>query len=93
LSRYRDTRENIKTANLENRKMDHQLYMDGLKLYANSMEQLHILLDIITRLSESIQINVRMDICKLVNYERVSLIMTERFTLKNDEVTEELKEA
>jgi hypothetical protein len=45
---------NIKTTNLENHKMDHQLYVDDL----NSMEQLHMLLDIITKFSESIEINV-----------------------------------
>jgi hypothetical protein len=32
--------------------------MDDLKLYANSMEQLHTLLDIITKCNESVQINV-----------------------------------
>jgi hypothetical protein len=37
--------------------MYRQLYMDDLKLYANSMEQLHTLLGIITKFSEPIQIN------------------------------------
>ena len=78
---------NIKADNGgENIQVNHLLYMDDLKLYASSRNQLNQLLDITFKFSKAIQMDFGMDKCGIADLERGSLVRNEGLQLPNEEI-------
>lgn len=71
-----DKQQNIRT--------NHNLYMDDLKIYAASMEQLRRLLEIVAAFSESINMQLGIEKCAVLEVKRGKIQETQHQTLINN---------
>jgi hypothetical protein len=72
--------------------VNHLLYMDDLKLYANSTEQMQQLLEITKTFSQDICMRFGIDKCKAVQLWKGKLINTEGYRISEEEIRNDLTE-
>jgi hypothetical protein len=72
--------------------INHLLYMDDLKLYANSTDQMQQLLEITKTFSQVIYMSFDIDKSKAVQLRRGKLINTEGFHISKEEIINDLTE-
>lgn len=73
--------------------LNHLLYMDDLKLYANSQDQLEKLVQITENFSNDIHMEFGIDKCKTINLERGILISNEGIRTNDNQLIESLAES
>jgi hypothetical protein len=73
-------------------RINHQFYVDDLKLYASSPNDLKKLLNIVTKFSNDITMEFGMDKCKSINLAKGKLICTSGFEVNDTELIKDLTE-
>jgi hypothetical protein len=73
-------------------KLNHLLYMDDLKLYANSKKNSDNLFAITCNFSKSIAMELGREKCKIINLEKGRLVQTEGFYMDDNEAIQDLTE-
>lgn len=82
----------IKNKHKTDHTTSHLLYMDDLKLYANSTDQLRQLLNITKEFSKSIHMEFGLDKCKTITIQKGDLTNTQRFEVDDNQIIEGLGE-
>ena len=70
--------------------VSHLLFMDDIKLYANNVNQLRNLLEIVSTFSNDIKMSFGLDKCKILNITKGILAPSEDVTLVSDETIQAL---
>jgi hypothetical protein len=71
-------------------KLNHLLYMDDLKLYANSKKNSDNLLAITCNFSKSIAMELGPEKCKIINLEKGHLVQSEGFYIDDNQAIQDL---
>jgi hypothetical protein len=71
-------------------KLNHLLYMDDLKLYADSKKNFNNLLAITCNFSKSIAMELGLEKCKIINLEKGRLVQPEGFYMDDNQAIQHL---
>ena len=81
---------NINSKRMPTKKINHLLFMDDLKLYANNETQLKSLLNTVQQFSDDIKMSFGLDKCKKISIKKGKLVQTENIILPNDDAIQSL---
>ena len=70
--------------------ISHLLFMDDIKLYANNINQLRNLLEIVSKFSSDIKMNFGLEKCSILNIQKGKLIPTDDIVLSSEETIKAL---